>query len=120
MSLPLERAKVVNLGTLSIPNGGTDSPVLDADVFGKFEAITVMAPATLTGTITVQVGVLDIVNPTFDTLQSPPGTDVAIAASKAFTISPPCFPQFRLHSSGAEAAQRDFQIWARLASVTSP
>lgn len=120
MTLPLERSKVVFLGTISIPNAGTDSPVIDADAFGKFEAITIMAPAALTGTVTVQVGTTDAAAPTFVTLQSPPGTDVAIAAAKAFTISPPCFPQFRMHSSGAEGAQRDFNVWARLASVTSP
>lgn|SRR5512135_715977 len=121
MTLPLERKKIVFLGTLSIPNAGTDSPVLDADVFGQFEAITVFAPATVTGTITVQVGI-DDANPAsaFDTLQSPPGTDVALAGAKAITISPPCFPQFRIHSSAAEAAQRDFKVWARYASVTSP
>lgn len=120
MTLPLERAKVVFLGTISIPNGGTDSPVIDADLYGPFESITIMAPATLTGTVTVQVGTTDAASgATFVTLQSPPGTDVAIAAGKAFSITPPNFPQFRMHSSGAEAAQRDFNVWARRSTTST-
>lgn len=120
MSLPLETSKISNLGTLTIASGQTDSAVLDADTFRKYEALTIMGPAALTGTVTVQVGTTDASSPTFVTLQSPPGTDVAIAAAKAITISPPCFPQFRMHSTGAEGADRTFVIWGRLASVTSP
>jgi hypothetical protein len=119
MSLPLISGKIQLVGTLTIANGQTDSAALDADAFAKYEALTINGPAALTGTVTVQVGTTDASSPTWNTLQSG-GVDVGMAATKSITISPPCFPQFRMHSSGAEGADRVFTIWGRLASVTTP
>lgn len=120
MATPIETRKFVLLATLSIPNAGTDSPVLVGDVYRAFGALCIMAPAALTNGITVQVATTDIAAPTFATLQSPPGTDIAIAAGKAVVLTAFPFAQFRIHSAGAEGTQRDFQVWGQLISVTSP
>lgn len=117
MSLPLSRGKLVRLPDL-IMTGATDSNVIDADEFGKYNAITIFGPAALVGTATLQVGKDDTTGATFVTLQSPAGTDVAIAAGKAITIAPPCFPQMRVHSTASETVT--FTVWGRLVSVTSP
>lgn len=98
------------IGTLSIPNGGTDSPALSTlskSGYGAAIGLLIGGPAALTGTVTVQVQ--NAGDATWRTLQSG-GADVAIAATKAIVISPTVFADLRLHSSGAEGAQRDFVI----------
>lgn len=120
MSIPASSVKIVTIGTLTILNTATDSGVFGVDDYGKYEAITIHAPAALTAVVTVQVATTDVAAPTFNTLQSPSGTDITVAATKSITLTPPCFVQFRLHSAGAEGADRAFTITGRLASVTSP
>lgn len=107
--------------TLSIPNGGTDSPALSTVVpsIGVLQTILQMvrswaisAPAALTAAITVQVastvGGVDWV-----TLQYL-GTDFGIAAGKQNILpSSGGFKDMRIHSAGAEGAQRDFLVWAK-------
>ena len=108
-------SRAVLIATLEIPAGATKS-TLDgsgAQTFvGRemqgFESIAVVAdPAnTVVGTITVMV----LANPSADhtavanyvTLQSPPGTDVAIAEDKAIVLTNLPFPALILRSSGTE------------------
>lgn len=105
----MSNTRVSNLPPLVIPNGGTDSNALAAKDYGDAVEITIYSPATITGTITVQVSPNDPPSTTgFVTLQSPPGTDIAVAASKAITIVAYSYKQLRIHSSGAEAAERTF------------
>lgn len=118
MSLPLTRSKMVLIGTFTF-SAATASNVIDADEFGKFGAVTIIGPSgALVGTVTLQVGLDDTSGATFATLQSPAGTDVAIASGKAITLVPLCGPQFRLSSTAAETAV--FNVWGRLASVSGP
>lgn len=89
-----------------IPNGLSTSNVLSN--LDDCWAIGLTAPATLSGTITVEV------EPTstgiaFVTLQSG-GLDVSIAASKAIVLSPFPFRQLRLVSTAAEGADRTFSV----------
>jgi hypothetical protein len=104
--------------TLTIANGGTDSGALSASssvsagilklLVGSLISVTVFAPATVTGTITIQVKP----NPAaadWTTLQSA-GADVTIAAGKAVTLSSIPFGDMRIHSSGAEGAERVFTL----------
>jgi hypothetical protein len=78
---------------------------------GQATGITIYAPAALTGTITIEVQPYG--DATWRTLQSG-GADITLAATKAVVISPPAFADLRLHSSGAEGADRDFFIDAQL------
>jgi len=104
---------IARIGTLRISNGGTNSPALTSlgavgrVGLGAATGLTIYAPATLTGTVTIEV--LPYGDATWRTLQSG-GADVTIAATKAVVISPPAFADLRLHSSGAEGADRDFFV----------
>lgn len=99
-----------NPTTLSIPNAGTDSPELDLGASGSKRVITIaiLAPAAVTGTITVLL--CDVSGGTFRTLQTG-GADITIAATKAVVITAiPATGVLKIHSSAAEAAQRDFRL----------
>lgn len=72
--------------------------------------IVIYGPAALTAAVTVQV--LPFGDATWRTLQSG-GVDVAVGAGKAVVISPPAFADLRLHSAGAEGADRDFFVDAQ-------
>ena len=95
----------------TIAPGATVSNEIGADELRSCRAMSIQAPDTLTGTVTATSGNDDIDTATFATIQSPPGTDVALAADKTtvFTIAP--FPRFRLKSSIAEASARTFTAW---------
>lgn len=95
------------LVTLSIPNGGTDSPRLDLT---NIRGMTIIAPAALTGTASVQAGTTQNSSAVFFTVQSPPGTDITLATSKATVLTRVPFPSMVIHSSSAEGAQRDFLV----------
>lgn len=100
---------ITNLKDLVIANTGSDSghtgPCDDAD------AITVYAPAALTGTINLQ-GSPDPIDaaPTnwFDLKSS--GSNITVAANGAVTVTDVGFHWLRVHSTGAEAAERTFQV----------
>jgi hypothetical protein len=96
--------------TISIPNGGTDTPELNlaGDINRGPIILEILAPAALTAAVTVQIS--DVSGGTFRTLTTG-GADVAIAAGKAVVVTDlPATGVLRLHSAGAEAAQRDFRI----------
>lgn len=101
---------------LSVPNAGTDTPALSSmmskgaarSTFGNSRNISITAPAALTGACTVQV------SPKYGsgqwaTLQVN-GADVAVAAGKSVNVPSGAWEDLRIHSAGAEAAQRDFQV----------
>lgn len=90
--------------TISIASAQTDSGSRQLDPFTK--SIGIQAPATLTGTITIQVSTDDS---TFVPLQSA-GADVTIAVSQGVVLTDLPFEYLRVQSSGAEAAQRDFVV----------
>lgn len=104
---------------LSIPNGGTDTPVYNVQsALGAISSMIVFAPAALTGVISIQVAPIDTPGAApndLKTLQWQPGTDVAIAAGKAVNIPLTAgFRSFRIHSASAEGAQRDFPVTFQL------
>lgn len=108
---------------LSILNGQTDSAALSSllsagqlkILFGSCVGFTVAAPGTLTGTINVQV-VPTEGSSSWVTLQSA-GSDITLPASKATPVDVGAFRDLRIHSSGAEGGQRDFDLTFQL-SVT--
>lgn len=105
--------------TLSIPNAGTDTPALSTlmskgaarSTFGNAARLTVHAPAALTGVVTVQVS-SKYGSGVWKTLQTETGVDIAIAAGKAVPLALYAgIEDIRIHSAGAEAAQRDFDVF---------
>lgn len=94
--------------------------ILDANGLAIYDALMLVADeASFTGTITVAV----LKDPADDytqdaswaTLQSPPGTDVALAADKAIILDAPIpAPALRLESSGNEAADRSIRLYGRV------
>src|SRR3954468_10139934 len=97
------------IGTLTIANGATDSNWLTSDDFGRCRSLSIQCTAAaLTGTVTVQTNTLKDQSGTSTTVQSPPGTDVAIAALKAVLLTAIPFAALRLHSSSAEAGGKVF------------
>lgn len=97
----------------TIAQGAQDSNSIGGDQLRNARSMIIIAPDTLTGTITAQCGdklpyEVEAASVAYADIQSPPGTDVTIEAGKAtvFTVAP--FPAFRLHSSIAEASARTF------------
>ena len=97
---------VCDLPTLTIANAGTESNAIGG--FDDAEALTLYAPATLTGTVTVEVEPT-IGGSSFVDLTSA-GSDVTIGAGNALVLSPITFRQLRLSSSLAEGAERSFSV----------
>lgn len=110
---------------LTIANGGTDSPYLSSlfsagqlkALLGSLVQMVVYTPAALTAAVTMQVRAVEA-SGTPVTLQTPAGTDVAFAAAKGVVVNAGAFRDFRMHSAGAEAADRDFDFVCQL-TVTS-
>ena len=111
--------------TLSIPNAGTDSPalrtILSAGqlkvIFGTCTVfiVTCLAAALTAG---VTVSVLPVEGgSTWTTLQNPSNSDVTIGALKSVPFPYSGFRDLRIHSSSAEAAQRDFNLTFQLATT---
>lgn len=98
--------------TLTISSGSQNSgsSSLPNDLQRTDKNLLIVAPDTLDGTVTVEVD-KDAQGNTFQTLQSPPGTDVEVPAGKAIMITELPLPDFRLHSSTSEGSDRDFDVW---------
>lgn len=107
-------ASIQKIGTMTIANGQTASSRLTRDQINNMRNISIQAPAALTGVVTLQTGDSDSDSATFVTVQSPPGTDVAIAAGKAIPLTEIPFPTLRLNSTLAEAADRVFTVWGEV------
>lgn len=125
MTISLQDHRVIPLTDLvfTVASDDNASNHIDADEFGKFEAITIgTRESTLTGTITVAVLLDPDLDETADaswvTLQSG-GVDIEISAGKAVTITPPACLALRLESSGSEGADRTFEVVGRLQRVAS-
>lgn len=103
----------------TIAQGAQDSNAIGPDQLRNCRSMAIFAPGVLTGIVSAEAGdtmpdAVDASSVNFVTIQSPPGTDVTVDADKAtvFTVTP--FPQFRLHSSIAEASARTFIAWLNI------
>lgn len=105
--------------TLTIPNGGTDSPALSTiqgvtgtGIMNTLTALlrrfAIKAPAALTNACTVQVA-SSIGGADWVTLQND-SVDFALTAAKENTSDTAGWKDIRIHSAGAEGAARDFLL----------
>jgi hypothetical protein len=126
MTISLNYHKVQQLTSLVFTVATDDNATnyLTADEIGKYDALMIVCDeAALTGTVTLAV-IKDLANDdetadvSWATLQSPPGTDVAIAADKAVVVTDLPAAAIRLESSAAEAADRTFFVYGLLATVS--
>lgn len=95
---------------LTIPSGASASNALSADSLRNCRGLSIQAPATYTGTSVVVQSANSNSGSSWTTVQSPPGTDITVAANKTTVLVEPPFPQMRLLSDGAEAADRVFNL----------
>ncbi|CAB4165077.1 hypothetical protein UFOVP1537_51 [uncultured Caudovirales phage] len=108
------------VGTFTILSGATTSEKLSAilskgqakDLTGGMRNLTIFAPATLTGTVTVKIAPTEAAT-TFNTLTKD-GTDVTVAAGKTATVTTGAFKDLQLVSGSAEGADRVFTIVAQI------
>lgn len=113
-----------NLGTISIANGQTDSPIFGAgtpgaqSVLGSIASIVIFTPAVLPEVITLLVSPLDsnqVAPNDFKTLQWQPAAVLTLTAGVAMNIPLVAgFRSFKIHAGAAVAAQRDFVIVIQL------
>ncbi len=105
--MALKPHRAVDLGTLTIPNGGTETESMDFSGWrGGAKSVGIAAPATLTGSVIVQVSEDDVTwyNKQHD------GADIAVASGDHVTVPVMDFQYMRLFSNGAEGAERVFVI----------
>lgn len=95
--------------TLTIESGNQNSEELDLDANAarRKAAIEFLGPTALTGTVTIQLKRPS--DNAWVTLQSG-GSDVSLPAAKCTTVDVITGLALRLHSSGAEGADRVFDI----------
>ena len=106
----------ISLGTLTIPISTKPSNAIGGRQLRTLRSLMVIAPATLTGTITLQVPDGIGSSPTFVNLTRPSGSaggteDITIAASKVVTLSDVPMHSIRVNSSDDEGAARAFEFF---------
>lgn len=103
------------IGTLTIANGANASNWLTKQDFGRCRSLTIQCTAAaLTGVVSVQTNTAEDQTGTTTTVQSPPGTDITIAALKCVPLTAMAFAALRVNSAAAEGAQRVFEVWGEV------
>ncbi len=103
----LKPHRAIDLGTLTIGSGQTESDVMDFTKWrGAVHGIAIAPPGTLTGDVKVQVSED---NSTWLDKQSG-GADITVPADGHVSVRVMDFKYLRLVSSSAEGADREFII----------
>lgn len=106
----------VDFGTLTINSGSggiTSSVLSDSDALDKIEELTIYAPASLTGTVNVQINYTSSLSASEWRNANYKGTNTAIALSgnnSSVIFDTHATAGYRLSSSVAEAGPRTFKI----------
>jgi len=101
----------VYLGPLTIELNGSNSDSISGRILRTVESISITAPAGLDGTVTIQTPDGIGTSPTWTALQSPPGTDIVIAASKTIVITSVPMHGIRVSSDASEDPAKIFQVF---------
>lgn len=118
MALDLHRNSRHLIATLTIPSGQDASQLVTADTYSGMEALSVVTLETaFDGTITVETmgdpDADETVDANWAAIQSPPGTDVVVAAQKAVALTITPFVAIRIKSSVNETATRTLYLWGQ-------
>jgi len=111
-----------DLGTLTIPNGGTFSPAYTGSspgqvqaVLGAMSSLVIFAPATLPEVINVEVSPIRSPNEVWSVLQWQPGTTIVIGAGLAVNIPLVAgFRSLRMFATSAVGGARVFTLCAQV------
>lgn len=114
---------IADLANCVITSGQTNGSAVEG--FEDAEAVSIWAPASLTGTITIQVspdrppdvGGVAAASKTWATLQSG-GSDVTLGASKMLTLTDITFRALRMVSGSAEGGDRTFKITKQIYPIS--
>ena len=96
-----------NLPNLVIASGATDTTTPITKYLEDANGVTITAPATLTGTVTIK-GSVDGGTSYADVGSG--GSDVTIGAGNAVTITPFVFNALKVTSGSTEAGDRTFKV----------
>ncbi len=96
-----------NLPNLVIASGSTDSTTAITAYLDDAKSLTIQAPSTLTGTVTLKASTDG--GTTYSDLGSG-GSDVTIAAGNSVTITDVAFNALKVTSGSAEAGTRTFRV----------
>ena len=103
------------LGRLTIANGAAVSDEFSRDVFRSCRSICLVSnDAALTNVVSLQAYPMDDTATTPRTVQSPPGTDITLAAAKAVVLTALPFARIRLQSAGNEGGTRTWDVWGEV------
>ena len=98
----------VNLPSIVLTTSGSPSTGNALTDLTDIYAISIIGPATLTGTVSIQVEPTSS-GTTYATLQSG-GVDVTVAAARAIVIAPFPYKQITLVSTATEDSPRTFRL----------
>lgn len=100
----------VSLTPLTVASSGTQSNAVDRDEIVRqgCRGVTIQAPGTLPEVATIQISLND--GTAYADWQSPPGTDITVAAGKAITIDFVAYDKLRIELDGAAGDERVFLI----------
>lgn len=95
---------------LKIASAATESEVLDSEVFATVRALTFHAPAAWDGATPPKLQAQRRSDGAWVDVQSPPGTDITLAAGKAVTITSVAFAALRLLAAAAQTVERTIDV----------
>lgn len=108
--------QTIELGTLTIPQSGTNSNVIsNKTVMSGTITVTFYSPATYTGVVTILVGPdenMAIAN--MIPAASTAGTNITLTAGKCQTINLGAIKSLAIQSAGAEAAARAVPVLVQI------
>lgn len=105
------------LSDLTIPNNDTESNILDRELLGGVQAISIQAPAAFVGaTVAVHVSctekdAADYITADFAAYQSPAGTDITIAPAKVIPLTRLAVAALRLVGSSQTGGAVTFKVF---------
>lgn len=113
--------KVTKIGSLVISSGQTLSSRLSSDVYGRFDAISIAAPAAIAGVTTVK-GLRDealdeAVVGSYNDIESPAGTVLAVAVSATVHLTRMAFPRLAVFTTVAPGADETYVVYGHKKSV---
>lgn len=102
----------VALPDLTVSTGESASNAIGGDFFEWLQALTIFAPDSLAGTVTVEVAAKDpedAVDVDFKPYQED-GADLTIPAGTAVTVTPVSFKALRVAEGTSPGADEDFEV----------